>query len=111
MTISYTQTRSPRKPPQPQESPLSNPSSYCALRTSTDPPSFLIQLWVTERLPMASSREHGKDLPSVQLLMKKNQVRQRRTAKKRSQIPHGRGNVFLLKIWGFSESPQCHVGS
>ncbi|XP_004713763.1 spectrin beta chain, non-erythrocytic 2 [Echinops telfairi] len=30
-------------------------------------------LWVTERLPMASSREHGKDLPSVQLLMKKNQ--------------------------------------
>uniref|UniRef100_A0A7N4NGH8 Spectrin beta chain n=1 Tax=Sarcophilus harrisii TaxID=9305 RepID=A0A7N4NGH8_SARHA len=32
-------------------------------------------LWVTERLPMASSTEHGKDLPSVQLLMKKNQVR------------------------------------
>ncbi|CAK6449781.1 unnamed protein product [Pipistrellus nathusii] len=31
-------------------------------------------LWVTERLPMASSREHGKDLPSVQLLMKKNQT-------------------------------------
>ena len=25
---------------------------------------------------MASSMEHGKDLPSVQLLMKKNQVRQ-----------------------------------
>lgn len=82
-TISYTQTRRPRKPPC-QESPLSNPSSYFALRTSTDhPPPFLTQLWVTERLPMASSREHGKDLPSVQLLMKKNQVRQRLTAKKK----------------------------
>ncbi|XP_045871574.1 spectrin beta chain, non-erythrocytic 2 isoform X2 [Meles meles] len=34
-------------------------------------------LWVTERLPMASSVEHGKDLPSVQLLMKKNQTLQK----------------------------------
>nr|KAF6325769.1 spectrin beta, non-erythrocytic 2 [Myotis myotis] len=34
-------------------------------------------LWVTERLPVASSREHGKDLPSVQLLMKKNQTLQK----------------------------------
>ncbi|XP_072495312.1 spectrin beta chain, non-erythrocytic 2 isoform X2 [Notamacropus eugenii] len=34
-------------------------------------------LWVTERLPMASSTEHGKDLPSVQLLMKKNQTLQK----------------------------------
>lgn len=34
-------------------------------------------LWVTERLPMASSQEHGKDLPSVQLLMKKNQTLQK----------------------------------
>lgn len=30
---------------------------------------------------MASSLEHGKDLPSVQLLMKKNQVRQRARVK------------------------------
>ncbi|XP_064143797.1 spectrin beta chain, non-erythrocytic 2 isoform X1 [Loxodonta africana] len=34
-------------------------------------------LWVTERLPMASSTEHGKDLPTVQLLMKKNQTLQK----------------------------------
>ncbi|XP_060033349.1 spectrin beta chain, non-erythrocytic 2, partial [Erinaceus europaeus] len=34
-------------------------------------------LWVTERLPMASSTEHGKDLPSVQLLLKKNQTLQK----------------------------------
>ncbi|KAM9220434.1 spectrin beta chain, non-erythrocytic 2 [Dugong dugon] len=34
-------------------------------------------LWVTERLPVASSTEHGKDLPSVQLLMKKNQTLQK----------------------------------
>ena len=38
-------------------------------------------LWVTERLPMASSLEHGKDLPSVQLLMKKNQGRPRARVK------------------------------
>lgn len=30
---------------------------------------------------MASSLEHGKDLPSVQLLMKKNQVRPRARVK------------------------------
>ncbi|XP_032497382.1 spectrin beta chain, non-erythrocytic 2 isoform X1 [Phocoena sinus] len=34
-------------------------------------------LWVTERLPVASSMEHGRDLPSVQLLMKKNQTLQK----------------------------------
>uniref|UniRef100_G3UAP8 Spectrin beta chain n=1 Tax=Loxodonta africana TaxID=9785 RepID=G3UAP8_LOXAF len=42
-------------------------------------------LWVTERLPMASSTEHGKDLPTVQLLMKKNQVRQRLKTKAMSK--------------------------
>lgn len=42
-----------------------------------------MQLWVTERLPMASSMEHGKDLPSVQLLMKKNQVRPNLKAKEK----------------------------
>lgn len=42
-----------------------------------------MQLWVTERLPMASSMEHGKDLPSVQLLMKKNQVRPSLQAKEK----------------------------
>ncbi|MGH0144969.1 UNVERIFIED_CONTAM: hypothetical protein FKN15_004632 [Acipenser sinensis] len=31
-------------------------------------------LWVKERMPLATSMDHGKDLPSVQLLMKKNQV-------------------------------------
>ncbi|XP_028917531.1 spectrin beta chain, non-erythrocytic 2 isoform X2 [Ornithorhynchus anatinus] len=34
-------------------------------------------LWVTERIPIAASMEHGKDLPSVQLLMKKNQTLQK----------------------------------
>ncbi|XP_075693547.1 spectrin beta chain, non-erythrocytic 2 isoform X1 [Rhinoderma darwinii] len=34
-------------------------------------------LWVKERKPMAISTEHGKDLPSVQLLIKKNQTLQK----------------------------------
>lgn len=47
---------------------------------------------------MASSREHGKDLPSVQLLMKKNQVRQRQKSKEK--IPRASPDVevgFVLK--------------
>lgn len=35
---------------------------------------FFSQLWVKERMPLATSTDHGKDLPSVQLLIKKNQV-------------------------------------
>ncbi|KAM4720867.1 spectrin beta chain, non-erythrocytic 2 isoform 2-T2 [Rhinophrynus dorsalis] len=34
-------------------------------------------LWVKERMPMAVSTEHGKDLPTVQLLIKKNQTLQK----------------------------------
>ncbi|KAM5126626.1 spectrin beta chain, non-erythrocytic 1-like, partial [Mantella aurantiaca] len=34
-------------------------------------------LWVKERMPMAISTEHGKDLPTVQLLIKKNQTLQK----------------------------------
>lgn len=35
---------------------------------------FFLQLWVKERMPLATSTDHGKDLPTVQLLIKKNQV-------------------------------------
>lgn len=35
---------------------------------------FFSQLWVKERMPLATSTDHGKDLPTVQLLIKKNQV-------------------------------------
>uniref|UniRef100_A0A672G014 Spectrin beta chain n=1 Tax=Salarias fasciatus TaxID=181472 RepID=A0A672G014_SALFA len=31
-------------------------------------------LWVKERMPVATSTDHGKDLPTVQLLIKKNQT-------------------------------------
>ncbi|XP_023198554.1 spectrin beta chain, non-erythrocytic 1-like isoform X3 [Xiphophorus maculatus] len=34
-------------------------------------------LWVKERMPLASSTDHGKDLPTVQLLIKKNQTLQK----------------------------------
>lgn len=37
-------------------------------------PLFVSQLWVKERMPLATSTDHGKDLPTVQLLIKKNQV-------------------------------------
>uniref|UniRef100_A0A8C2I833 Spectrin beta chain n=1 Tax=Cyprinus carpio TaxID=7962 RepID=A0A8C2I833_CYPCA len=35
------------------------------------------RLWVKERMPLATSTDHGKDLPSVQLLIKKNQTLQK----------------------------------
>ncbi|KAG7464539.1 hypothetical protein MATL_G00166650 [Megalops atlanticus] len=34
-------------------------------------------LWVKEKMPLATSTDHGKDLPSVQLLIKKNQTLQK----------------------------------
>ncbi|KAJ7307474.1 hypothetical protein JRQ81_009495 [Phrynocephalus forsythii] len=34
-------------------------------------------LWVKERMPMAVSTDHGRDLPTVQLLIKKNQTLQK----------------------------------
>uniref|UniRef100_A0A8C6LDN1 Spectrin beta chain n=1 Tax=Nothobranchius furzeri TaxID=105023 RepID=A0A8C6LDN1_NOTFU len=34
-------------------------------------------LWVKERMPLAASTDHGKDLPTVQLLIKKNQTLQK----------------------------------
>lgn len=33
------------------------------------------QLWVQERMAVATSTEHGHNLQTVQLLIKKNQVR------------------------------------
>uniref|UniRef100_A0A8C2I6D3 Spectrin beta chain n=1 Tax=Cyprinus carpio TaxID=7962 RepID=A0A8C2I6D3_CYPCA len=38
---------------------------------------FFWILWVKERMPLATSTDHGKDLPSVQLLIKKNQTLQK----------------------------------
>ncbi|KAM4545596.1 spectrin family protein isoform 1-T1 [Odontesthes bonariensis] len=34
-------------------------------------------LWVKERMPLATSIDHGKDLPTVQMLIKKNQTLQK----------------------------------
>lgn len=34
----------------------------------------LFQLWVGERMPLATSTDHGHNLQTVQLLIKKNQV-------------------------------------
>lgn len=36
---------------------------------------FVFQLWVQERMAVATSAEHGHNLQTVQLLIKKNQVR------------------------------------
>lgn len=96
-------TGNPRKP-SPRSPHYPTPSSDFALRTSTNP-HFRIQLWVTERLPVASSMEHGRDLPSVQLLMKKNQVRQRLKAEERVPRASPDLKVCFLKNWGSSGSP------
>lgn len=42
---------------------------------STGQRVFVFQLWVQERMAVATSTEHGHNLQTVQLLMKKNQVR------------------------------------
>ena len=75
-------TRSPSNP-LPKSPHCPTPALTLPSGPPLTDPLFLIQLWVTERLPMASSMEHGKDLPSVQLLMKKNQVRPRLKAKEK----------------------------
>lgn len=36
---------------------------------------FLLQLWIEERMPLAISQEHGHNLQTVQMLLKKNQVK------------------------------------
>lgn len=36
--------------------------------------SACLQLWVEERMPLATSTDHGHNLQTVQLLIKKNQV-------------------------------------
>lgn len=40
---------------------------------------LVFQLWIQERIPMATSIEHGHNLQTVQLLIKKNQVKGRRS--------------------------------
>lgn len=37
---------------------------------------FVVQLWVQERMPTATSTDHGHNLQTVQLLIKKNQVKE-----------------------------------
>ncbi|XP_030637999.1 spectrin family protein isoform X2 [Chanos chanos] len=54
-------------------------------------------LWVKERMPLATSTDHGKDLPSVQLLIKKNQTLQKEIQGHQPRIDdiqsHGRSMV------------------
>uniref|UniRef100_A0A3Q3EWJ8 Spectrin beta chain n=1 Tax=Labrus bergylta TaxID=56723 RepID=A0A3Q3EWJ8_9LABR len=47
------------------------------LKCNNSSPSFLCQLWIEERMPLAMSQEHGHNLQSVQMLQKKNQTLQR----------------------------------
>lgn len=56
-------------------------ATFCAyaelwlVTPSTGQHVFVFQLWVQERMAVATSTEHGHNLQTVQLLMKKNQVR------------------------------------
>uniref|UniRef100_A0A8C4DDI6 Spectrin beta chain n=1 Tax=Dicentrarchus labrax TaxID=13489 RepID=A0A8C4DDI6_DICLA len=64
-------------------------------------------LWVKERMPLASSTDHGKDLPTVQLLIKKNQTLQKEIQGHQPRIDdiHRRGQtqsqrlVELRDLW------------
>lgn len=97
MTIPSTHVPGALENLSPQASPLSIPTLALPSGSPLTPLS-LIQLWVTERLPMASSMEHGKDLPSVQLLMKKNQVRLKLKAKEKiSRASQTQKFVFSFK--------------
>lgn len=46
-------------------------SDICSLCTAL---FTILQLWVGERMPLATSTDHGHNLQTVQLLIKKNQV-------------------------------------
>lgn len=41
--------------------------------------AVVFQLWIQERLPMAMCQEHGSTLQEVQQLMKKNQVKEKKS--------------------------------
>uniref|UniRef100_A0A8D3BVE4 Spectrin beta chain n=1 Tax=Scophthalmus maximus TaxID=52904 RepID=A0A8D3BVE4_SCOMX len=64
-------------------------------------------LWVKERMPLATSTDHGKDLPTVQLLIKKNQTLQKEIQGHQPRIDdiHRRGQtqsqrlVELKDLW------------
>uniref|UniRef100_A0A671YI99 Spectrin beta chain n=1 Tax=Sparus aurata TaxID=8175 RepID=A0A671YI99_SPAAU len=64
-------------------------------------------LWVKERMPLADSTDHGKDLPTVQLLIKKNQTLQKEIQGHQPRIDdiHRRGKtqsqrlVELRDLW------------
>uniref|UniRef100_A0AAQ6AAZ0 Spectrin beta chain n=1 Tax=Amphiprion ocellaris TaxID=80972 RepID=A0AAQ6AAZ0_AMPOC len=64
-------------------------------------------LWVKERMPLATSTDHGKDLPTVQLLIKKNQTLQKEIQGHQPRIDdiHRRGKtqsqrlVELKDLW------------
>lgn len=54
---------------------MSNAWESMAMIVISCPPAFWsLQLWVEERLPLAQSADYGKNLQTVQLFMKKNQV-------------------------------------
>ncbi|XP_023659319.2 spectrin beta chain, non-erythrocytic 1-like isoform X1 [Paramormyrops kingsleyae] len=55
-------------------------------------------LWVKERMPLATSTDHGKDLPSVQLLIKKNQTLQK-------EIQGHQPRIDDIQVHGHSMAP------
>uniref|UniRef100_A0A3B4B5U5 Spectrin, beta, non-erythrocytic 2 n=1 Tax=Periophthalmus magnuspinnatus TaxID=409849 RepID=A0A3B4B5U5_9GOBI len=70
-------------------------------------------LWIKERMPLATSSDNGKDLPTVQLLIKKNQVQ----GQTQSQVDGERQSVLterlteLKELWDqlMAETDNRHV--
>lgn len=54
--------------------------------------SVRAQLWVEERMPLAASTDHGHNLQTVQLLIKKNQVQ-------KYTFTINVNDYNLLKLW------------
>ena len=56
-------------------------------------PAFFLQLWIQERIPLASSKDYGNNLQSAQQHVKKNQVSYRGAASTQytppsPEVPH-----------------------
>ena len=46
-----------------------------------------MQLWVEERMALATSTDHGNNLQTVQMLIKKNQVQHQQTGRCSAGLP------------------------
>lgn len=72
---------------------------------------FVFQLWVQERMPVAMSTDHGHNLQTVQLLIKKNQVREPFCSQPAASTDQCAEQVFThVDMHQFSDHIRPHQG-